>query len=115
MVPTVTTGLYAFKDTASGASSQPDGTWDQLKSNSSWTTEQWTFMKRHITWQAAATGICLVVVLMYLASSVAWRRGLHLPLLALLILAVVMATGGAYGSGQAVYRDGVGVALQSEG
>ena len=113
MVPTLTTGLYAFKDAASGASSQPDGTWDQLKNSSSWTTEQWTFMKRHITWQAAATGICLVVVLMYLASSDAWRRGLHLPLLALLILAVLMATGGAYWSGEAVYRHGVAVAPQS--
>ena len=113
MVPTVTTGLYAFKDAASGASTQPDGTWDQLKSNSQWTSEQWTFMKRHITWQAAATGICLVVVLMYLASSDAWRRGLHVPLLAMLIIAVAMASGGAYWSGEAVYRHGVAVAPQS--
>ena len=113
MVPTLTTGLYAFKDAASGSSAQPDGTWQELKGSSQWTTEQWTFMKRHIVWQSAATGICLLVVLMYLSSSDAWRRGLHLPLLALLIIAVALAAGGAYWGGEAVYRHGVAVVPQS--
>lgn len=113
MVPTATVGLYAFKDAASGASSQPDAPWDELKSNSGWTTDQWTFMRRHIVWQSGATAICLVVVLMYLSSSDAWRRGLHLPLLALLVIAVALASGGAYWSGEAVYRHKVAVEPQS--
>lgn len=113
MVPAVTTGLYAFKDAASGASTHPDAPWEQLKSGSQWTTDQWTFMRRHIVWQSAATGICLLVVLMYLASSDAWRRRLHLPLLSLLVIAVALASGGAYWSGEAVYRHGVAVTPQS--
>jgi uncharacterized membrane protein len=113
MVPTATMGLYAFKDVASGASSQPDAPWDQLTSNSQWTTDQWTFMKRHILWQSGATAMCLVVVLMYLSSSDAWRRGLHLPLLSLLVIAVALASGGAYWSGEAVYRHKVAVEPQS--
>jgi len=113
-VPAATSGIYAFVDAAKGASTEPDGTWSELAAASRWKSEhQWLFMKWHIWLTCCGAGLAILGAVAWLGGSDHFRRRMHLPILAALVLSLGLMAAGAWFSGEAVYRHGVAVAPPS--
>src|SRR5678815_5910799 len=47
-VPTLTSGLYAFRDTVSNDPIMLEQNWHEVAADSPWNDTQWEFMSRHI-------------------------------------------------------------------
>ena len=56
-VPTLFSGIYAFRDVVSPEGMVIGETWEQLKHESTWNATQWVFIRRHIWLNAIATGL----------------------------------------------------------
>ncbi len=110
LIPAATTGLYAFNEAVRGAAASPGGNWQEAMETARWTKDaEWLFMNWHIWLTTGATAIFAIAAITYLASSDAWRRRLHLPALALMVIGLAATSIGAWFSGESVYRFGVAV------
>src|SRR5438105_3150724 len=67
-LPALFSGIYAFRDVVS-----PDGymdqTWRDVKASSNWNEAQWFFMRRHIWLNSIATGLVVLIAVLWLASN----------------------------------------------
>ncbi|HEY8667874.1 MAG TPA: DUF2231 domain-containing protein [Tepidisphaeraceae bacterium] len=109
-VPTITTGMYAYRDVVS-----PDegGSWAQHVQDAKLNVRQWEFLRQHILYNAIGSAVFLVCVMTWLAGNDRWRRKLHIPLLALLVVGMGLLMAGAWNGGETVYLDGTGVTAAS--
>jgi uncharacterized membrane protein len=105
--PAVTTGLYALSDVV-GHGAQQDS-WERYKQQSTFTDRDWRFIKYHIILNAAASGVALAAVVIWLGATDHWRRNLHWLVLLMLIVAVGLMVDGAWHGGEMVFRYGFGV------
>jgi uncharacterized membrane protein len=108
-VPTLTSGLYAFRDTVSDDAISMGDHWYDLAHSSRWNDTQWQFMSRHVWFNAIATALVLLIVFLWLANPDRIRRKLYWLLLPALIAACGLMGAGAWHSGEAVYRYGTAV------
>ena len=112
-LPTLTSGLYAFRDTVSNDPIDLTQNWRELSANSPWNKSQWEFMSRHIWYMSCATGLGLLVVFLWLANPDRRRRKLYWLILPAMLATVVLVGIGAWHSGEAVYRYGTAVAREN--
>ena len=108
-IPTLTAGLYAFRDVVSPNGFMMDQHWREVVADSDWNAEQWRFISRHILYNAVATGLVVLVVFLWLANSDRVRRKIYWLLLLALVVACGLLGAGAWHGGEAVYRLGTGV------
>jgi len=108
-IPTLTAGLYAFRDTVSPTGFMMDEHWREVVAESKWNDEQWRFISRHILFNSIATGLAVLTVFLWLANSERVRRKTYWLLLLALIAANVLLGIGAWHGGELVYRFGTGV------
>lgn len=104
LLPTATSGLYAFRD---AVSQQSGGTWADVKARSTMPPEGYAEMRSHIIDNSLATGLFLLGTLTWIASSDNWRRKLHVPLLLVLLMGCGFIMLSAWHGGEAVYRVGI--------
>ncbi len=100
-------GIYALRDVA-----RVDETnWSQLKATSPVFKDPavWKLLWNHTLYQSIAAGVAALVVVVWLGSSDRTREALRVPLLAVLLATVSVIVGGAWLSGEAIYRHGVAV------
>src|SRR4051794_20292631 len=67
-IPTVTMGMYAFRDVVVPGSINEMHTWRDVARRSPWTAEQWEHMQRHIWLAAIGTGLAVIAAFLWLAS-----------------------------------------------
>src|SRR4051812_46834880 len=108
-LPTLTSGLYAFRDTVSNDPIMMGEHWHDLAHDSPWKPQQWEFMSRHIWYMAIATALALVILFLWLSNPDHIRRKLYWILLPALVAACGLIAMGAWHSGEAVYRYGTAV------
>ena len=113
-IPTAMSGIYALADVSleSVPSMQP---WKEAAAESSlWQHEQRAHMMRdHVVLQSWGVGVALFAVVVWVGSSDVWRARLHLPMLALLIVACGLTVAGSWHAGEAVYTHGVAVETEA--
>jgi uncharacterized membrane protein len=106
-VPAVTSGLYALRDImAQGGEAD---SWSEYKAGVNFTQTDWNFIRMHIILNSAATGLALIAVVVWLASSDTWRKILRIPALLMLLAAAGLMVDGAWHGGEMVYRLGFAV------
>lgn len=111
MVPAALTGLYGMSDVNRTADNfdAPGITWAEVREQSKIQGDAWEFMTRHAWLNAFGSAAILLLVVLWLASSDAWRRRLHLIYLLVLLGALGVILAGAWYGGEMVYRFGIGV------
>jgi uncharacterized membrane protein len=109
-VPATFSGIYALRD-ISGISVDTDTRWTDLKTTSPVFSnpQVWQILHHHLLIQSIATGLSVLVVLVWLGASDRMRKLLYVTLMMLLLVAVAMVIRGAWFGGESVYRKGVGV------
>jgi len=106
-IPTVTTGIYAFRDVVGGH----DGiSWASRKAHAPLSAAQWHLLIEHLWWNVGGTVAFLLAVIIWIGSSNRWRNRLHWPLLVVLLIGMACLTFGAWHGGEMVYARGVAVA-----
>jgi uncharacterized membrane protein len=112
-IPAALSGVYALHDVTVIGLSETDASmhWKDVTARSPLVqdAEAWDHLSDHALVQSAATGVLVLVVLIFLGCSDKWRARLYWPLLILLLLGVSMTAAGAWHAGEAVYTHGVGV------
>ena len=76
--------------------------------------EVWQTLQRHMLFQSVSTGLCVLVVVVWLGCSDELRESLRAPLLVVLLIATGGIIAGAWFGGEAVYRHAVAVDLPSD-
>ena len=111
MAPTATLGLYAMADVNRTAENieEPGITWLEVREQSPIQGHEWEMMTRHAWLNAAGSAVMLMLVVVWLASSDAWRQRVHLIFLLVLIVGLGLTVWGSWHGGEMVYRHGVGV------
>jgi uncharacterized membrane protein len=110
-IPTVTLGLYAYRDVVAMGINTEDAKWHEVLAKSPWTDAQKMFMWRHIWLAAGASALFLVVGVVYLACSDRGRRSLYWPALGLFIVGFGLISAAAWYSGESVYTQSTAVTL----
>lgn len=116
-VPTVTSGLYAMRDAVAAQrtpwelTEERGETWEEAKASSPLQPKQWEHLENHVWLNALATVLFVLVIVIWLGSSDFWRRRLHFPLLALLVVGLGLISAGAWHGGEMVYRLGTAVEI----
>lgn len=109
LLPAATLGLYALRGVITGGPIDDEQTWQQVMQASPWSAVQWQYMKWHVLLMAVATGLSLLGVLVWLGASDEGRRKLRWPVLLIVLAGFGVMAGGAWYSGEAVYRHGTAV------
>jgi uncharacterized membrane protein len=112
LVPAATSGLYALQD----VSRTPEtlySNWADVRAASPVQGHAWEMLKDHAWFNAAGTAIFLLVMVLWLGASDAWRGRLHFPLLFILVVAMAILVAGAWNGGEMIYRHGVAVKHES--
>ena len=113
-IPTAMSGIYALADVSldSVPSVQP---WDEAAAQSAlWQhAERAHLMRDHVVLQIWGVGAALLAVVVWVGASDVWRARLHLPMLALLIVASGLTVAGSWHAGEAVYTHGVAVETEA--
>ena len=113
-IPTAMSGIYALADVSLDTvpAAQP---WKEAAANSSlWQHPQRAHMMRdHVALQSWGVGVAVLAVVICVGASDRWRARLHLPMLALLIVACGLTVAGAWHAGEGVYRFGVAVETEA--
>ncbi len=109
LLPTMTLGLYAFRDVVTGGPSDVNLTLHQVEGASPWSAVQWLYMKRHILLMSIATALFLLGALAGMGADNEGRRRVRLPVLLVLLVGLGVMVAGAWYSGEAVYRYGTAV------
>jgi uncharacterized membrane protein len=108
MVPAATSGIYALFDIAAHGQEETYS-WQDIKDGSGFSQHDWDLAKQHVLLNSAATGLALFAVVVWIGSTDNLRRGLYVPILLALLLAVGLMMDGAWHGGEMVYRKGFGV------
>ncbi len=111
-IPTAFAGLYALSDVVRMQNPAPlESTWSQTLASSPVVADDpgWAMLQRHAFLNGGIVVLLSLVVVVWLSGSDAWRRKVHLPLMALLVLGVGATLVSAWYGGEMVYRRGVGV------
>jgi uncharacterized membrane protein len=112
-IPVAISGVYALADVSKVGLSETDAQlpWKDVVTKSPLVQdhEAWEQMEDHALVQSIATGVLVLVVLVWLSASDKWRARLYWPLLVILLTGVGMSAAGAWYAGEAVYTHGVGV------
>ncbi|MGH7176226.1 MAG: DUF2231 domain-containing protein [Tepidisphaeraceae bacterium] len=112
-VPAALSGAYALHQAAIGGTHESASlqSWSDTAAESAVVQSRasWNHLVTHLQYESFATGIMLLVVAVWLASSDEWRRRLHVLLLATLLAGVGLTLAGAGEGGEAVYEHRVGV------
>ncbi len=113
-IPTAMSGMYALADVSLEYVPAVEP-WKDLGATSPvWQHHFQSHMLRdHVALAAWGTGVAVLVSILWLGASDAWRMRLHLPLLALLLVACGLIISGAWHAGEAVYRYGTAVAVET--
>jgi uncharacterized membrane protein len=113
-IPTAMSGIYALADVSleTVPSAQP---WDEAVAESAlWQHPQRAHMMRdHVALQSWGVGVAVLAVVVWVGASDTWRARLHLPMLALLIIASGLTIAGSWHAGEAVYTYGVAVETEA--
>lgn len=108
-VPALTTGLYAFRETVAPGTMDVDR-WVDVVNQSPWTDPgHWATMQQHITSIAIGTGLLLVSMMIWIASSDVARKYLHWLGMVFVVIGASLIGYGAHEGGQLVYHYGTGV------
>ena len=109
-VPAAFSGIYALRNVAR-VDMSVDRSWADVKAASPVLSDPviWHQLKTHTLYQSVATGVAVLAVVVWLGSGDDLRRTLHVPTLALLVLALGGMMVGAWFSGEAIYQHGTGV------
>ncbi len=110
-IPTMTMGLYAFRDVVSPQPIDSGQKWYQVVKNSIWGDAQWHHMDRHIWFTSSGSALVILAALVWLACSNVWRQKLYLPVMVMLLGSLGLLSAGAWHSGEAIYRHGTAVSL----
>jgi uncharacterized membrane protein len=107
-IPATFSGIYAFKAIAQ---TNLDANWHDLKEASPVLSQPaiWNMLRRHTLYQSIASGVAVLVVMIWLGASDRVRKSLHV-LLVLILMAVV--GGMVYGSwfgGEMIYHKAVAI------
>jgi hypothetical protein len=115
-LPATFSGIYALRDIAHTNNPVDDAPWVDVKAASPLLSQPlvWTMLERHTILQSVATGLSVVAVVIWLGSSDRARHLLRAPLMILLLASIAAMILGAWNGGEAIYRHGVGVDLQSQ-
>jgi len=109
-IPTLTTGIYAFRDALSQEHQQ---TWSYLKNNNSlnkeYPAEVFDLISDHIVNNSIGTLLLAIVIVTFLGASAHLRKKLYWPMLATLLLGMGCLASGAWHGGEAVYGYGLAV------
>jgi uncharacterized membrane protein len=108
MVPAATSGVYALFDIAAHGQNEADS-WQDVKDGSGFTDHDWALARDHVLLNSAATGLALLVVVIWIGSTDRIRRALYVPVLLGLLIAMGLMTDGAWHGGEMIYRKGFGV------
>lgn len=110
-IPTVTAGLYAFRETLLPATARITlMPWHALAEASPWTADQWRYAWWHLGLNGGAALLFVTVSMTFIALSDRWRKLLYAPLLLLLLAAMGLVVVGSWFGGEMVYRFGVAAA-----
>jgi uncharacterized membrane protein len=112
-IPTAMSGIYALADVSRMGLTleEASGPWREVAGRSPlWQNpQQARLMRDHVVLQGWAAGLAVIVVVLWVGASDAWRARLHLPLLAVLVICSGLTVAGGWHAGEAVYRHGTGV------
>lgn len=110
-VPATFSGIYALRDVAARNNPTVEGSWVSVKASSPLLSQPmaWHVLERHMQIQSIATGVCVLVVVIFLGCSDEARASLRAAFLAILLIAVGAMVAGAWFGGEAIYRFGAGV------
>lgn len=112
--PVMFLGLYALTDVNRHSETPLDATWIESRLQSPIQGEAWEFMTRHAWSNAAGSTLLLILMVLWMGSSDAWRRKLHLLYVLGLLAGFAALVFGAWHGGEMVYRHGVGVEVVRE-
>jgi uncharacterized membrane protein len=108
LAPTATSGIYALFDVVGHGQAASTG-WSDLKNSSGFSDADWHQAHFHVLLTGIASGLALVVVVVWLGGSDLWRGFFYWPGLILLMTAMGMLTIGAWHGGEMIFRQGFGV------
>ena len=113
-IPTAMSGIYALADVSLDTVPSVDP-WKEAAANSSlWQhPERAHMMRDHVALQSWGVGVAVLAVVVWVGASDRWRARLHLPMLALLIIAGGLTIAGSWHAGEAVYTHGVAVETEA--
>src|SRR2546423_4902928 len=80
-IPTLTAGLYAFRDTVSPAGIMMDQHWREVVGDSKWNDQQWHFIVHHIRYNSIATALAVLIVVLWVSNPEGVPRKIFWPLL----------------------------------
>ncbi len=109
-IPTLTTGMYALRQTANPG--VPYGEhWDTIASSSSWTDAQWDDLVDHIRFAASGAILLVLGIVVWIAGTDNARRNMYLLGIVVLVVGAVLVGIGAFHGGELVFEHGTGVKL----
>lgn len=110
-VPTVTTGMYALRDTVdTGGTSE---IWANITAASPWSDDHWHALKDHLSYTVSGVLLLLAGIVVWIAGTDAARKNMYLLGLVVLIVSAGLIGYGAHYGGQLVYRHGTAVLVTS--
>ena len=110
-IPTITSGLYALRQTATTAGVTDDDTWDVVAAAANWSGAQWIAVEDHIRYVTAGAVMLLAGLVVWIASNDTARHRLYLLGVAMLLAGGGMIAFGAHHGGSLVYQFGTGVKM----
>ncbi len=112
-IPTVTSGLYAFRQVSVPSVEPVEGHWNELVKLSPWSARQWDMMTDHLVQASVATGLFVLVAVIWVAASERRRKGyvFYYFLMLVLLVAMGLIASAAWHSGESIYRDGTAVGV----
>jgi uncharacterized membrane protein len=107
-IPATFSGIYAFKAIAQ---TNMEANWHDLKEASPVLSQPavWNMLRRHTLYQAIASGVAAVVVMVWLGASDRLRKSLHVLLVLILVVVVGAMIYGSWFGGEMVYHKAVAV------
>ena len=103
-VPASVSGIFAKWDIVKDMAGGNEGHWEDLKLHAGLSGLQWQFLNQHVLYNAIASVLAVLAVVLWLGGSDRWRRGLHIPVLLMLLVSMGLMVTGAYNGGEMVYR-----------
>lgn len=109
-IPTLTTGLYALRQTVSSTAPQSEF-WEAVTAASSWSDAQWQTVATHVTYSAIGALLLLLSIVIWIGGTDNARRNMYLLGIVVLIVGASLIAYSASHGGDLVYRFGTGVQM----
>ena len=111
-IPTLTTGLYALRQTA-GITAPQSELWEAVASASSWSEAQWQAVTDHVTYAALGAMLLLAGIVIWIGATDNARRNMYLLGIVVLVVGAGLIGYGAHHGGELVYGFGTGVRMEA--